>query len=113
MGIEQQQEGVVLRFADGAVTQASLLVGADGIQSIVREHVLSSTSTEQVSPRYAESYAYRSVIPMADATEILGDLTDTAKMYLGKNRMVVTYRVSGGAVSIVPLRSITRMLSEG
>jgi salicylate hydroxylase len=36
---------------------------------------------------------------MAEAREILGDLTDTAKIYLGEKRLVVTYRVSGGSVS--------------
>lgn len=98
--IEQREDHVVLSFADGTVAQAALVVGADGIQSIVREHVLRSIDPEGIAPRYANSYAYRAVIPMADAKEILGDrLTDTAKMYLGKDRLVVTYRVSGGAVS--------------
>lgn len=98
--IEQREDHVVLSFADGTVAKAALVVGADGIQSIVREHVLRSIDPEGIAPKYANSYAYRAVIPMADAKEILGDrLTDTAKMYLGKDRLVVTYRVSGGAVS--------------
>lgn len=105
--IEQREDHVVLSFADGIVAKAALVVGADGIQSIVREHVLRSIDPEGIAPKYANSYAYRAVIPMADAKEILGDrLTDTAKMYLGKDRLVVTYRVSGGAVSdfVVPAR---------
>lgn len=100
--IDQQDDHVELHFADGDSARASLLVGADGIQSVVREHVLEQLYQDQIAPKYASSYAYRAVIPMADAEEILGDLTDTAKMYLGQDRIVVTYRVSGGAVSFVP-----------
>lgn len=97
--IEQKGDRVVLHFSDGEVVAASVLVGSDGIQSVARQHVLESLHSEQVEATYANSYAYRAVISMADAKEILGDLTDTAKMYVGQNRIVVTYRISGGAVS--------------
>lgn len=97
--IEQHDDKVVLHFSDGEVVKSSLLVGADGIQSIIRGHVLGSLHPDQVQPIYDHSYAYRAVIPMADAKDILGDLTDTAKIYAGKDRMVVTYRITEGAVS--------------
>jgi 2-polyprenyl-6-methoxyphenol hydroxylase-like FAD-dependent oxidoreductase len=38
--IEQHPDKVVLEFADGDVAEASVLAGADGIQSGVRKHVL-------------------------------------------------------------------------
>lgn len=97
--IEQLDDKVLLHFSDGEVVKSSLLVGADGIKSIVRKHVLGSLYPDQVQPIYDHSYAYRAVIPMAEANEILGDLTDTAKIYAGKDRMIVTYRITGGAVS--------------
>lgn len=101
--IEQHVEGAVLHFADGEIVQASLVVGADGIQSIVRKHVLQPLFPDEVEPIYADSYAYRAVISMSEAKEILGDLTDTAKMYVGQDRNVVTYRISGGDVSQIRL----------
>ncbi|KAF2994366.1 hypothetical protein E8E13_001405 [Curvularia kusanoi] len=94
--IEQHPDKVVLRFADGEVAGASVLAGADGIKSIVREHVLGSRYPEQVPPVYADAYCYRGVIPMHEAEEILGDLTDVAKFYFGYRRSAVTYRISGG-----------------
>lgn len=97
--IEQHPDKVVLRFADGAVGYASVLVGADGIKSMVREHVLKPTCPTQVEPVYADAYCYRGVIPMQEARHILGDLTDVAKFYFGHKRSAVTYRITGGEVS--------------
>lgn len=97
--IRQFRDKVVLTFADGEVVQTSILVGADGIQSNVRQHVLGTLNPSQVQPVYAGSYCYRGVIPIADAKDILGSLTDVAKMYFGNNRCCVTYLISGGEVS--------------
>lgn len=105
--IEQHAGGVVLRFADGEVAEASVVAGADGIKSTVREHVLSTTNPSQVDPVYANAYCYRGVIPMAEAKEIFGDLTDVAKFYFGYKRGAVTYRISGGEVSRRGLFSVS------
>ncbi|THX01186.1 monooxygenase [Aureobasidium pullulans] len=95
-GVEQHSDKVVLKFADGEVAEASVLAGADGIKSIVREHVLRPSHIEEVAPVYADAYCYRAVIPMSEAYSILGDLTDVAKFYFGHNRSAITYRISGG-----------------
>jgi salicylate hydroxylase len=97
--IEQHPSKVVLKFADGDVAEASVLAGADGIKSIVRKHVLEPIYPSQVRPVYADSYCYRAVIPMAEAYEILGDLTDVAKFFFGHRRGGISYRISGGEVS--------------
>ncbi|PYH94344.1 salicylate hydroxylase [Aspergillus ellipticus CBS 707.79] len=95
--VEQLPDKVVLTFADGEVAEASVMIGADGIKSVVREHILKPSHPNQVDPVYADSYCYRGVISIAEAKEILGDLTDVAKMYLGDHRCCVTYLISGGA----------------
>ncbi|TIA65903.1 monooxygenase [Aureobasidium pullulans] len=95
-GVEQRSDKVVLKFADGEVAEASVLAGADGIKSIVREHVLRPSHIEEVAPVYADAYCYRAVIPKSEAYPILGDLTDVAKFYFGHNRSAITYRISGG-----------------
>ena len=97
--IEQHSDKVILSFADGEIAEASVVAGADGIKSMVRAHVLSVMHPEEVEPVYADSYCYRGVIPMVEAEEILGDLTDVAKFYFGYKRSAVTYRISGGEVS--------------
>lgn len=101
--VEQLPAGVTLTFSDGTTAEASILAGADGIKSTVREHVLKDLYPSQVAPVYAGAYCYRAVIPMSEAYEILGDLTDVAKFYFGYKRSAVTYRISGGDVSVVSL----------
>ncbi|KAF3398159.1 Salicylate hydroxylase [Penicillium rolfsii] len=96
MSVKQRSTGVTLTFADGTSAEAAILAGADGIKSTVREHVLKDLYPSQVAPVYAGTYCYRAVIPMSEAYEILGDLTDVAKFYFGSKRSAVTYRISGG-----------------
>ncbi|KAF5711917.1 salicylate hydroxylase [Fusarium mundagurra] len=93
--IEERPDGVTLSFQDGTTAECSVLAGADGIKSTVRAHVLENYPS-QIAPVYAGAYCYRAVIPMSEAYEILGDLTDVAKFYFGPKRSAVTYRISGG-----------------
>lgn len=97
--IEEHPDKVFLKFADGDSAEASVLAGADGIKSGVRKHVLETLYPEQVDPVYADAYCYRAVIPIAEADEIMGDLTDVAKFYFGHDRSAVSYRITGGKVS--------------
>ncbi|KAF2210989.1 hypothetical protein CERZMDRAFT_112821 [Cercospora zeae-maydis SCOH1-5] len=93
---EEQLNGVSMTFADGTTATATVLAAADGIQSALREHVLRDQYPNEAAPVYADAYCYRAVIPISEARQILGDLTDVAKIYFGHNRSVVTYRISGG-----------------
>jgi salicylate hydroxylase len=97
--IKQYPDKVTLKFADGNIAKASILAGADGIQSSVRKHVLEPVYPSQVKPVYADAYCYRAVTPISEANEILGDLTDVAKFYFGHDRSAVSYRITGGKVS--------------
>lgn len=109
--IEQHPDKVILKFASGDIAEASILVGADGIKSMVRGHVLGQLYPNQVEPVYADSYCYRGVIPTSEAKEIFGDLTDVAKMYLGDKRCCISYLISKGDVSRYTLIPIGGMLT--
>lgn len=97
--VEQHSDGVVLEFEDGSRAEASILAGADGIKSVVRSHVLQPSYPSQVAPVYADAYCYRAVIPISEAQEIMGDLTDVAKFFFGHNRGAISYRITSGKVS--------------
>src|ERR1700730_4563341 len=55
-GVEQSESGVRLGFANGRTAEADLLIGADGVNSIVRAALFDETE-----PRFAGRIAYRTV----------------------------------------------------
>ena len=69
LDLEEGNEGVLLRFADGTTATADAVVGADGIRSTVRRHLLGK---EGVEPVYTGNVAYRGLVPMDIAIEKVG-----------------------------------------
>lgn len=80
-------EQATLTFADGSTATADLVVGADGIKSVVRQQLFSDKP-----PVFAGEHAYRTVIPAEDAHGLVVD--DNLRMYLGR----------GTKVYVLPLR---------
>ncbi|KAF4991687.1 hypothetical protein FGRMN_7660 [Fusarium graminum] len=52
-----------------------------------------------IAPLYAGAYCYHAGFPLAEAYEILGNLTVVAKFYFGHKRMAITCRVTEGLES--------------
>jgi 2-polyprenyl-6-methoxyphenol hydroxylase-like FAD-dependent oxidoreductase len=61
IGFEQDETGVTVRFEAGRTDQAGLLIGADGIHSLIRRHLF-----PQVELRYAGYTAWRGVAALAE-----------------------------------------------
>jgi 6-hydroxynicotinate 3-monooxygenase len=82
-GIEDANDGVRLTFADGSTATAEILIGADGVHSVVRQHLLGA---EQ--PRFMGRAAYRTTFPAAliDGVEI-----DDSTKWWGPDRHIVIY----------------------
>jgi 2-polyprenyl-6-methoxyphenol hydroxylase-like FAD-dependent oxidoreductase len=57
--VEQGEDGVVARGADGSEERGDLLVGADGLSSVIRSAIA------DVRPRYAGYTAWRAVSPVS------------------------------------------------
>src|SRR5690606_21604638 len=58
VGCEQDRSGAVLRFKDGATARGDVLVGADGIHSVVRESLFGPDQ-----PKFTGLIAWRGLIP--------------------------------------------------
>jgi 6-hydroxynicotinate 3-monooxygenase len=99
VAIEQNESTATLVFADGSRVEASLVVGADGIHSMVREALFGA---EQ--PRFTGRVAYRTTYP----TPLLdGMAVDERAKWWGPDRHVVHYFTTAGEdeiyfIAVVP-----------
>jgi salicylate hydroxylase len=88
-GFAPAAAGVSLSFADGERAEADVLVGADGIHSVIR-----AALTEPVPPAHSGMCAFRALVPAVAAPEFARRPAQV--VWLGPGRHVVHYPVSGG-----------------
>lgn len=106
IGVEEADVGVRLRFDDGSEAEASAAVGCDGVKSNIRRFVLGS-ETESAHPQFTGKYAYRGLIPMTKAVDLLGDeLARNSVMWIGRHGHVLTLPIEKGQVmNVVAFRT--------
>ncbi|WP_372410352.1 FAD-dependent monooxygenase [Streptomyces luteireticuli] len=68
-GFEQDPEGVTVLLDDGSAERADVLIGADGMRSVVREALRHG---HDLPPRYAGYTAWQAIAPLADETAVPG-----------------------------------------
>lgn len=81
--------GPELRFADGSGARCDLLIGADGLKSVVRE------GFDPRPPRFSGHIAFRALAPFSDA---LLPLVEQPGMHIGPGKMVVRYPLRQGSL---------------
>jgi FAD-dependent urate hydroxylase len=84
--VEQNAAGVTAHFADGSVAQGDLLIGCDGIRSVVRAQLVGDGE-----PLYAGYTAYRAVTPFDPARVTAGE-------YWGRGARFGIAPLSGGRI---------------
>lgn len=90
--VEEAADQVTLRFDKHPPVQAELVVGADGIKSVVRQHVLGADA-----PRFTGQVAWRCTVPIARiAPELRTDIVST--IWCGPKNHAVMYYLRGGEV---------------
>ena len=91
ISVNQDSAGVTASFANGELAHADILIGADGVRSVIREAVISSDK-----PRFTGQLAYRFLVPAARAAPFMG--SGRAGVYIGPKRTFNRYTLRGGAV---------------
>ncbi|KAJ5754012.1 uncharacterized protein N7511_008165 [Penicillium nucicola] len=92
VGVEEGKdgdgEGVRLVFQDGSVESADVVVGCDGIRSVVKEAMLGGEEG-MVKPVYSGMYGYRAVLDMGDMVDAVGERrARVSTLYIGEGGKV-------------------------
>ncbi|KAI8935615.1 hypothetical protein NX059_007144 [Plenodomus lindquistii] len=92
-----QVSDAVLHFADGTSAVHSAVLGCDGIKSKTRAIVLGDS--DATSAVFSGKYAYRGLIPMTKAVEIMGPVVPkTPQMYMEYHGHVLTFPIANGTI---------------
>jgi salicylate hydroxylase len=90
--VQERADAVRVIFADGRESESDLVVGADGIKSLVRRHALGDDE-----PVYTGQLAWRCTVPTASIPpELRTALVST--IWCGPRNHAVTYYLRGGAL---------------
>lgn len=88
----QNGGAVQAQLEDGTSVPGDLLVGADGIHSILREQMIGPDK-----PRYTGHVAWRAVVPVSELGQHAPP--ETACVWVGARRHAVTYRLRRGSLA--------------
>ena len=89
-GFEQNGETAHLKFANGEVFAADVVVGADGIHSVLQKYVV-----EPASPEYSGSRAFRGLLAADKAPHWR---PNAQQVWMGDGKHFIVFPVRGGAL---------------
>jgi salicylate hydroxylase len=85
-GLRQDADGAVVTFASGATAAADVVIGADGIHSVLQGLVV-----EAAEPVFSGVVAYRGLVPRLDACP-----ADAMRMWVGEGQHFLVFPVRAG-----------------
>jgi 2-polyprenyl-6-methoxyphenol hydroxylase-like FAD-dependent oxidoreductase len=91
IGFEESGDAVKLRLANGVIVQGDLLIGADGLKSVVCQQIAG-----KVTATYTGDAAWRITVPVQCLP--LNFMEQVMMVWMGPGRHVVAYYLRAGAV---------------
>ncbi len=92
VSLDEDADGVTVRFANGATDRAPLVVGADGNGSAVRSHVFGGEE-----PKFNGQVAFRAVLPSDIVPSVVRERE--LAMQRGPGRYLLYYPLRGGELT--------------
>ncbi|WOA30165.1 alpha/beta hydrolase fold domain-containing protein [Alloalcanivorax xenomutans] len=83
-GFEQDDHGVTLQLDDGETLHGDVLIGADGIHSVIREQLFGADEVQ-----FSNILMWRALIPAERLKEV--DLPERGNYWFGPGRTLITY----------------------
>ncbi|MCL6732171.1 FAD-dependent monooxygenase [Streptomyces neyagawaensis] len=104
VGVSPRGDALEIDFADGTRAEADIVIGADGVHSVVRGCLFGTSPAT-----YSGICAYRALVPADQAPDFARRAAQT--LWIGPGRHLVHYPVSGGrlvnVVAFAPARDYT------
>ena len=94
--VHQATDRVFITFEDGQTVEAAAVIGCDGAKGATRGFVLGDKYPEEVEASYSGKYAYRSIVPMKDAQQLIDEKAGDARAFCGKGLTFITFPISRG-----------------
>jgi 2-polyprenyl-6-methoxyphenol hydroxylase-like FAD-dependent oxidoreductase len=91
VGFEESEDGVKLRLAGGAVVQGDLLIGADGLKSVICQQL-----NGNIPATYTGDAAWRITVPIERLPRNF--MEPVMMVWMGPGRHVVAYYLRAGAL---------------
>lgn len=88
-GFDEDGGGVTLRLDGRADARGDLLVGADGVRSVVRDHI-----SGRVAAEYTGDSAWRLTVPRRSLPD--GFMPEVMSVWMGPGKHAVSYWIRGG-----------------
>jgi salicylate hydroxylase len=91
IGFDESGDGVELRLADGTIVQGDLLVGADGLKSVICQQI-----NGNITATYTGDAAWRITVPVERLPKNF--MEQVMMVWMGPGRHVVAYYLRAGAL---------------
>jgi salicylate hydroxylase len=82
-------EGTTVILADGTRVDGDVIIGADGVKSVVRERFVTTP------PEFTGHVAWRALVPVDDS---IRGVTEWPGIHIGPGKMITRYPVRGGSL---------------